>query len=274
MRYFVEVNKRNISRQSIPYIDQLIRDHHELFLEVPEYAGLWKPKHHFAQHLPTDILRFGPPRHYWCMGFEAYNQLIKNLANLSNFKNVLNSVVRFWIAKSGRSLMRACTAAFSAGEVCVVSETVDVERAAVDSVVVRQVVQASSQQRTAVVAVRQVCSFTRDGDTVEVGTWLLGSRIEERGHADARPLLIQVLEMQEVVFQDDTQLFMLGAHRPVPDCDQTRGGGMFISMSDWAKGATNAVFCMSLITFSLVHVMGKPDNGGQGGGGEMVVQEL
>eukprot|EP00962_Isochrysis_galbana_P060819 scaffold35741_cov152-Isochrysis_galbana.AAC.1 len=44
VRYFVEVNKRNISRRSIPYIDRLIRDHHELFLEVPEYAGLWKPK--------------------------------------------------------------------------------------------------------------------------------------------------------------------------------------------------------------------------------------
>jgi len=105
---------------------------------------------------------------------------------------------------------------------------------------------------------------------VEVGSWLLGSRIEERRHG--HPLLIQVLEMQEIVFREDAQLFMLGAHRPVPECDPMRGGGMFIPMQEWTEGATDAVFCMSLITFSLVHVTRRI--GCEERGGEMVVQEL
>jgi len=94
-------------------LDRLIVEHQQLFLSVPEYQGLWKPKHHFAQHVPMDIRRYGPPRHYWCMGFEAYNQLIKNLAQMTNFKTPLVSVCNFWIAKSARNLVRGAAAAFS-----------------------------------------------------------------------------------------------------------------------------------------------------------------
>eukprot|EP00962_Isochrysis_galbana_P022012 scaffold6532_cov116-Isochrysis_galbana.AAC.2 len=60
-----------------------------------------------------------------------------------------------------------------------------------------------------------VCSFTRDGDSVEVGTWLLASNVVSR-IVEAAPVLVQVLELQELVFADDTQPFMLGACRPVP----------------------------------------------------------
>ena len=36
-------------------------------LQVPEYADMARPKHHFARHLPVDILNSGPPRGYWCV---------------------------------------------------------------------------------------------------------------------------------------------------------------------------------------------------------------
>ena len=38
-------------------------------------AKSWKLKHHLMQHLAVDILNFGPPRLYWCMRFEAMNQV-------------------------------------------------------------------------------------------------------------------------------------------------------------------------------------------------------
>ena len=38
-------------------------------------ASSWKLKHHLMQHLAIDILNFGPPRLYWCMRFEAMNQV-------------------------------------------------------------------------------------------------------------------------------------------------------------------------------------------------------
>jgi len=171
VRYFKELNRLNISRERVKVIDGLILEHQHLFLRVPEYRGLWKPKHHFAQHVAKDILRYGPPRHYWCMGFEAYNQLIKNLAGMSNFKSPLLSVARFWIGKSARNLQRGCTSAFSAGEVCITNETSDIHTAAARS----QFVAFCVEQVRGVSGLRDVCSFTRDGDTVCVGTWMVVS---------------------------------------------------------------------------------------------------
>jgi len=203
------------------------------------------------------------------MGFESYNQLIKSLATMSNFKNVLTSVARFWIAKSGRSLIRGCTAAFSAGEVCVVSETTDMARATAESPLFRRVSQAYYNVAS-VLAVRQVCSFTRDGDSVEVGTWLLASNVVSR-MVEAAPVLVQVLELQELVFAEDTQLFMLGACRPVPPRRTERGGAMIASLQEWDQSAgTDAVFRMASVTFALVHVSKKVE----GEEGEVIVQEL
>ena len=45
------------------------------FTSIPQYINLYKPKHHFCTHLPSDILMYGPPRHYWCSRFEAMNQV-------------------------------------------------------------------------------------------------------------------------------------------------------------------------------------------------------
>ena len=47
------------------------------FASVSAYqkASSWKLKHHLMQHLSVDILNFGAPRNYWCMRFEAMNQV-------------------------------------------------------------------------------------------------------------------------------------------------------------------------------------------------------
>ena len=88
-------------------------------MQVPEYKGLYKPKHHFAQHTPLDILRCGPPRGYWCFAFEAFNQKMKKYCKNSSFKDITRRVADFFVLDSalmrmpqtrcsfrGRSLMR------------------------------------------------------------------------------------------------------------------------------------------------------------------------
>ena len=78
-------------------------------VQVPEYEGLRKPKHHFLTHLALDIYRYGPPRGYWCMSFEAFNAVVKRAANRSNFKDEVESVMRFWSMKSAIALKKQST---------------------------------------------------------------------------------------------------------------------------------------------------------------------
>ena len=42
---------------------------------VPEYDGYKKPKDAFSFLYVINILRNGPPRCYWCMTYEAFNQV-------------------------------------------------------------------------------------------------------------------------------------------------------------------------------------------------------
>lgn len=81
-------------------LDDLIQDHHKLFLSIPEYSDLFKPKHHFCAHLPVDILRFGPPRHYWCMRFEALNQVFKHIAMGGNNTETCKRCAHFFVMRA------------------------------------------------------------------------------------------------------------------------------------------------------------------------------
>lgn len=64
--------------------------------QIPEYEGLSKPKHHFAQHVPVDILQHGPVRGYWAFAFEGFHQIIKKKAYGSTFVNVCKRVSQLW----------------------------------------------------------------------------------------------------------------------------------------------------------------------------------
>ena len=74
IKYFQVLILRRFSDASIETLAELIYDAQSKFLKIIAYDMLWKPKNHFAQHFPQDILRYGPPRGYWCMRFEAKNQ--------------------------------------------------------------------------------------------------------------------------------------------------------------------------------------------------------
>lgn len=75
-------------------------------MQVPEYDGLWKPKHHFATHVPIDVLRFGPSRGYWCMSFEGFNKIVKQATEISNYRQEDLFVIEHWVMKSARVLRR------------------------------------------------------------------------------------------------------------------------------------------------------------------------
>ena len=90
----------------VALIDDLQLEHSKLFDLVPEYHGLKRPKHHFLTHLPDHVYRYGPPRGFWCFGFEAFNRIIKRGARMSNWKNTTVSIMQYWSARSARAFMR------------------------------------------------------------------------------------------------------------------------------------------------------------------------
>ena len=106
VRYFAALMKSSFTDESIRAVDRMIYRAQRLFLAISAYAKLWKPKNHFAQHIPGDILQFGPPRTYWCMRFEAKNQDHKKAAKMGNFKNTPMTVSTFHAERSAHRLSK------------------------------------------------------------------------------------------------------------------------------------------------------------------------
>jgi len=102
---FMVVVQHSLRVEDIQLIDDLQCEHSRLFDCVPEYNGLKRPKHHFMSHLPWDVWRYGPPRGYWCFGFEGFNRVIKHGARRSNWKDATMSIMLYWSCRSARSLV-------------------------------------------------------------------------------------------------------------------------------------------------------------------------
>ena len=92
----VECIQVRLEVSDVERIDNLVHEHSQLFDNVAEYEGLKRPKHHFAQHVAMDAWRYGPPRGYWCFGFEGFNKVIKKGASLSNWKSETVSIMKYW----------------------------------------------------------------------------------------------------------------------------------------------------------------------------------
>ena len=96
--------QKTLTADDVVALDRLIYEHHTLFLEASKEYGerLFKPKNHFASHFPTDIMNFGPVRGYWCMRFEALNQLFKNFASTGAFRSTCRRCAEYWAIQSAR----------------------------------------------------------------------------------------------------------------------------------------------------------------------------
>ncbi|KAJ8031983.1 hypothetical protein HOLleu_25374 [Holothuria leucospilota] len=81
-----------INNGDTKYLEQLIRDHHSLFLELFGGRHL-KPKHHFMTHYPSAIRLYGPLIHLWVMRFEAFHNFLRRLSHIvCNFQNIAKTL--------------------------------------------------------------------------------------------------------------------------------------------------------------------------------------
>jgi hypothetical protein len=99
-RYFQACMKTSFTTTEVHQLDSLINKAQRLFLDIPEYSKMWKPKSHFAQHIPPDIFMFGPPRGVWCMRFEAKNYEHKKAAKLGNWLEIPRQIAKFWARRT------------------------------------------------------------------------------------------------------------------------------------------------------------------------------
>ena len=74
---------------SLCYLQSKISDHRQLLLTVFPNNKL-RPKHHFIEHYPYFIQKFGPPVECWTIRFEAKHSFFKKVVrDANNFKNIL-----------------------------------------------------------------------------------------------------------------------------------------------------------------------------------------
>ena len=103
---YTVVVQHKLEVSDVQLIDDLQVEYTALFDQVPQYVGLKRPKHHFLTHLASDVWRYGPPRGYWCFGFEAFNKVIKAGAKRSGFKHESLTIMQYWSMKSARAIVR------------------------------------------------------------------------------------------------------------------------------------------------------------------------
>ena len=75
------------NQETIAYLDCKIVEHRDRFLEL--FPTKLLPKHHYIEHYPQMIERFGPLVGQWTMRFEAKHSFFKQVARHTNcFRNV------------------------------------------------------------------------------------------------------------------------------------------------------------------------------------------
>ena len=100
--YFTICLQHQITEAEVIELDRLVQSHHAQLRSIPSYAGIWKPKNHFACHFALNIRRFGPPRHYWCMRFEALNQVFKKIAVSGSYRDTTGRCADFFTIRAAR----------------------------------------------------------------------------------------------------------------------------------------------------------------------------
>jgi hypothetical protein len=106
LEYVSILMQHSISAADLKRADNLIKDHHRRLRSIILYQAIWKPKNHFACHFAVNIQRFGPPRHFWCMRFEALNQVFKQIAMGGSYRDTTRRCALFWCMRSARLRQR------------------------------------------------------------------------------------------------------------------------------------------------------------------------
>lgn len=90
----------SLSLSATYVLKSLIRDHHQLFLQLFPDRNL-TPKQHFLTHYPRSLRFLGPLNQYTSMRFEGKHKTFKKFANLScNFQNIAKTLaVKYQMAQ-------------------------------------------------------------------------------------------------------------------------------------------------------------------------------
>ena len=183
-----------------------------VFAQVPEYEGLMKPKHHMAGHVVRDIERNGPPRAWWCMAFEAFNQVIKTMFKRANYKSATLSVANFWSMRSARALRQGRASAWYRDSAYPASElSTDLVHMKACSPLICEVCGDDVE------AVQQLHSFTRGSVAVKAGSWVLVQSSCEPWSA----YIVQIGEIAQLFTADAWHIRMLACEAIAPpEADQ------------------------------------------------------
>ena len=159
-----------------------------------------KPKHHMAAHVVRDIELNGPPRAWWCMAFEAFNQVIKNMFKRANYKSATLSVAKFWSMRSARTLRQGRICAWYQDSACPASElSTDLGNMRARSTLM------SEACGDEIVAAQLLHSFTRGSVAIRAGSWVLVESACTPGSA----YIAQISEIAQLFTADAWHIRML-----------------------------------------------------------------
>lgn len=104
---------RRFNKEKLLILEELIQQHHIKYLKY--FNDTLKPKHHFLLHYPKVIEYSGPPRDYWCYGFESKHKLSKQYARATNSRrNICLSLAK----KAQLKFSQFCITSASCNIIC------------------------------------------------------------------------------------------------------------------------------------------------------------
>ena len=125
LTYLNIVMQTSVTADDIKVVDALIQTHQRQLKQLSAiYPDIWKPKHHYSLHFASDMKKFGPLRHYWCMRFEALNQLFKKIAVGGSYRDTTRRCATFWCMRSALARQRQSWTDWEATRVLSQSDTV------------------------------------------------------------------------------------------------------------------------------------------------------
>ena len=209
VEYLELLMQLQITPAQVTALDAAVYKHQELFIKAYG-TRLWKPKHAFAQMYALDILRSGPMRVRWCMRLEAFNQIIKRLADGSVFKNICLRVMHLWSLKCARDLKLGRTSDWGSTQVVYLSEAPRHVSAAStsDPLYIRFFgINCSSD---ATLQISELTSMHHLGDVYTAGeSWVIHQSFDvEALHTPALARVDRMLEVQGLSHSDDALIWI------------------------------------------------------------------
>jgi len=82
-------SKLTVSEVDVPFIRNLVQEHHRLFLALSSPGTTFKPKHHYMLHHDDCLMKIGPLKNVSCYPFEHNHKPYKQYANVTcNHRNL------------------------------------------------------------------------------------------------------------------------------------------------------------------------------------------